>query len=108
MVLQASVSKVPRMVKEGWKPPRTRAEALQVRVTVLPAAGLFQTFLGELFLRLKETIPADFSVVLFRPHFMLASEEYPMKVHKKSMGFDHALSSRTPCWSHTPRTNHGT
>jgi hypothetical protein len=24
----------------------------------------------------------DFSVVLFRPHFMLASEEYPMKAHK--------------------------
>ena len=24
----------------------------------------------------------DFSVVLFRPHFMLASEGYPMKVHK--------------------------
>src|SRR5205823_244556 len=24
----------------------------------------------------------DFSVVLFRPHFMLASEEHPMKVHK--------------------------
>jgi hypothetical protein len=23
----------------------------------------------------------DFSVVLFRPNFMLASEEYPMKVH---------------------------
>ena len=24
----------------------------------------------------------DFSVVLFRPNFMLASEGYPMKVHK--------------------------
>jgi len=24
----------------------------------------------------------DFSVVLFRPNFMLASEEYPMKAHK--------------------------
>src|SRR4029434_4545539 len=23
------------------------------------------------------------------------------------MGFDRALSSRTPCWSHQPRTNHG-
>jgi hypothetical protein len=25
---------------------------------------------------------ADFSVVLFRPNFMLASEEHPMKAHK--------------------------
>jgi hypothetical protein len=25
---------------------------------------------------------ADFSVVLFRPHFMLVSEEFPMKSHK--------------------------
>jgi hypothetical protein len=24
----------------------------------------------------------DFSVMLFRPNFMLASEEHPMKVHK--------------------------
>jgi hypothetical protein len=24
----------------------------------------------------------DFSVVLFRPHFMLVSEEHPMKTHK--------------------------
>jgi len=24
----------------------------------------------------------DFSVVLFRPNFMLASEEHPMKAHK--------------------------
>jgi hypothetical protein len=29
-----------------------------------------------------EFIVTDFSVVLFRPHFMLASEEYPMKGHK--------------------------
>jgi hypothetical protein len=26
--------------------------------------------------------PPDFSVVLFRPHFMLASEEHLMKMHK--------------------------
>ena len=25
---------------------------------------------------------SDFSVVLFRPHCMLVSEEHPMKVHK--------------------------
>jgi hypothetical protein len=29
----------------------------------------------------------DFSVVRFRPNFMLASEEYPMKAHKKINGF---------------------
>jgi len=28
------------------------------------------------------SIGADFFVVLFRPHFMLVSEEYPMKTHK--------------------------
>ena len=33
----------------------------------------------------------DFSVVLFRPHFMLASEEHPMKVHK-NQGFSNLLS----------------
>jgi general secretion pathway protein A len=30
----------------------------------------------------KTFLLPDFSVVLFRPDFMLASEEYPMKMHK--------------------------
>jgi len=43
--------------------------------------------LNKLFLRLgwiekRENHYTDFSVVLFRPHFMLLSEGYPMKVHK--------------------------
>jgi hypothetical protein len=33
-------------------------------------------------LRFPEKYIPDFSVVLFRPNFMLASEEHPMKVHK--------------------------
>jgi hypothetical protein len=37
-------------------------------------------------------INADFSVVLFRPNFMLASEEHPMKVHKIN-DFDHTIPS---------------
>jgi hypothetical protein len=34
---------------------------------------------------------ADFSVVLFRPSFMLCSEQYLMKTHKKSMAFDYNI-----------------
>ena len=30
----------------------------------------------------------DFSVVLFRPHFMLVSEGHPMKVHKNQWFLD--------------------
>jgi hypothetical protein len=30
----------------------------------------------------RSLLMGDFSVVLFRPNFMLASEEHPMKVHK--------------------------
>jgi hypothetical protein len=36
----------------------------------------------------SRSLPTDFSVVLFRPNFMLVSEECLMKTHKKSMGFD--------------------
>jgi hypothetical protein len=32
--------------------------------------------------RFVSTQYTDFSVVLFRPNFMLSSEGYPMKVHK--------------------------
>ena len=30
----------------------------------------------------SDSLEPDFSVVLFRPKFMLVSEEYPMKTHK--------------------------
>jgi hypothetical protein len=36
---------------------------------------------------------ADFSVVLFRSDFALLSEKKHVKVPKKSMGLDNALSS---------------
>jgi hypothetical protein len=37
------------------------------------------------------TRKADFSVVLFRPNFMLASEKHPMKAHK-NQGLSNLLS----------------
>src|SRR4029434_9571326 len=47
---------------------------------------------------------SDFSVVLFRPHFMLASEEYPMKVHKNQWLSAPLSSPDLPCGA----TNQGT
>jgi len=41
--------------------------------------------------------PADFSVVLFRPHFMLASEQHPMKVHKNQWLLATPSPPDTPC-----------
>ena len=49
----------------------------------------------------KET---DFSVVRFRPNFMLASEEYPMKVHKNQWLSTLLSSPDPPCGA----TNQGT
>jgi hypothetical protein len=49
-----------------------------------PALTIQRTITGPVrpsfVLRVKQR--GDFSVVLFRPNFMLASEEHPMKVHK--------------------------
>jgi hypothetical protein len=46
----------------------------------------------------------DFSVVLFRPCFMLASEEHPMKMHK-NQGLLNPLSLLDIPWG---ATNQGT
>ena len=35
----------------------------------------------------------DFSVVLFRPNFMLVSEEHPMKTHKNQWLLNHTIPS---------------
>jgi hypothetical protein len=43
--------------------------------------------------------------VSIRFHAVFRKE--PHESAYKSMGFDHAMYSRTPCWSHQPRTNHG-
>src|SRR5262249_41200475 len=50
------------------------------------------------------TSPADFSVVLFRPNFMLASEGYPMKVHKNQRLLTLPSPPHLPCGA----TNQGT
>ena len=41
-----------------------------------------QCMLIEIPVQYERLYLPDFSVVLFRPHCMLASEEHPMKVHK--------------------------
>jgi hypothetical protein len=40
------------------------------------------TLKGEVLPLDRSLLMGDFSVVLLRPHFMLASEEHPMKLHK--------------------------
>ena len=52
----------------------------------------------------SESKGPDFSVVLFRPHFMLASEDYPMKVHKNQWLSAPLSSPDLPCGA----TNQGT
>ena len=47
---------------------------------------------------------SDFSVLLFRPHFMLASEGYPMKVHKHQRLLTLPSPPHLPCGA----TNQGT
>jgi hypothetical protein len=55
---------------------------LMTRVLTLVANSLHHSFThGGRYLRAGVN-PADFSVVLFRPNFMLTSEEHPMKAHK--------------------------
>ena len=39
----------------------------------------------------------DFSVVLFRPNFMLASEEHPMKAHKNQWFLTMPSPPAIPC-----------
>src|ERR671939_400335 len=51
-----------------------------------------------------ETMTSDFSVVLFRPNFMLASEGYPMKAHKNQRLLTLPSSPNLPCGA----TNQGT
>src|SRR5947209_6379951 len=49
----------------------------------------------------------DFSVVLFRPHFMLASEEYLMKVHKNQWLLNLLFPPDIPCGATNQGTHHG-
>src|SRR5262249_18209421 len=49
----------------------------------------------------------DFSVVLFRPNFMLASEEYPMKAHKNQWLLTMLSPPAIPCGGENQGTHHG-
>ena len=49
----------------------------------------------------------DFSVVLFRPNFMLASEGYPMKVHKNQRLLTLPSPPNLPCGATNQGTYHG-
>jgi hypothetical protein len=49
--------------------------------TITYLGALLATLFWILFMLLMGLM-TDFSFVLFRPNFMLASEEYPMKAHK--------------------------
>src|SRR4029450_4211393 len=59
---------------------------------------------GEVLPLDRSLLMGDFSVVLFRPHFMLAAEECPMKVHKNQW----LLSSLPPPDSSWGAMNQGT
>ena len=52
----------------------------------------------------RERQAADLSVVLFRPHFMLASEGHPMKVRKHQRLLSLPSPPNLPCGA----TNQGT
>jgi hypothetical protein len=49
----------------------------------------------------------DFSVVLFRPNFMLASEGYPMKAHKNQRLLTLPSPPNLPCGATNQGTYHG-
>ena len=49
----------------------------------------------------------DFSVVLFRPNFMLVSEVYPMKVHKNQWLLTTPSPPDTPGEATNQGTHHG-
>jgi|SRR4030095_9526631 hypothetical protein len=49
----------------------------------------------------------DFSVVLFRPHFMLVSEEYPVKAHKNQWLLTMLSPPAIPCGGAHQGTHHG-
>jgi hypothetical protein len=60
-----------------------------------------------LFLAFAYLKHADFSVVLFRPHFMLVSEGYPMKVHKNQWLSTLLSPPNLPCGATNQGTYHG-
>src|SRR5437764_15335064 len=77
------------ILRKVWRIISCRGEG-QYRDRYLEVPGLHQA--------------SDFSVVLFRPNFMLASEEHPMKTHKNQWLLDLLSSPDTLGGA----TNHGT
>jgi hypothetical protein len=57
--------------------------------------------------RIQENMEPDFSVVLFRPNFMLASEGYPMKAHKNQRLLTLPSPPNLPCGATNQGTYHG-
>jgi hypothetical protein len=49
----------------------------------------------------------DFSVVLFRPNFMLVSEEHAMKTHKNQWLLNHLSTADIPCGATNQGRHHG-
>ena len=49
----------------------------------------------------------DFSVVLFQPHFMLISEEHPMKMHTNQWLLTTLSPTDIPCGATNQGTHHG-
>ena len=56
---------------------------------------------------IKQLESPDFSVVLFRPNFMLASEGYPMKAHKNQRLLTLPSPPNLPCGATNQGTCHG-
>jgi hypothetical protein len=55
----------------------------------------------------RSLLMGDFSVVLFRPNFMLASEEYPMKAHKNQWLLTMPSPPAIPGGATNQGTHHG-
>jgi hypothetical protein len=66
-----------------------------------------QSLLGTLHDRAQELLLTDFSVLLFRPNFMLTSEEHPMKAHKNQGLLTTPSSPVIPCGATNQGTHHG-
>src|SRR5438477_5240715 len=61
---------------------------------------------AELVIQDAESYP-DFSVVLFRPNFMLVSEEHPMKTHKNQWLLNPLSPLDIPCGATNQGTHYG-
>ena len=70
-------------------------------------ASLITVACMALLVRTDSMIKSDFSVVLFRPKFMLLSEEYPMKFHKNQWLVKLPSPPDIPCEATNQGTHYG-